>query len=136
MLEVGYGRGYDARLLHELGVRRYVGIDFVAPRPDNLPDELETKTLSFAERQDLGRTFPLVLVLDVAFHVVDDEEFHVFVDNVARHASKRVYLTGLFRDARIAPHVRHRPLSAFASLGRALDIHPWRDTMLVRFERT
>ncbi len=132
VLDLGFGRAYDATVLRELGVGRYLGLDFVAPTPAGFPPGFEFRTADFGARLDLGERFDLVLVIDVAFHLIDDTAFAGLVDNMARHARGLVYLTGLFHDEQPAPHVKHRPMEAFAAVGAVASIHPWRDTLLAR----
>ncbi len=131
VLDLGYGQGHYARVCHDLGVGRYVGLDFASPTvPFDAPG-FRFERMDISEPFDFG-AFDLVTLIDVAFHVVDDAAFANLLDNVRRSAQRCVYVTGLFRDANIAAHVRHRTLSAFATLGQPIDIWPWRDTLLLR----
>jgi hypothetical protein len=81
---------------------------------------------------NLGEKFDVVLLLDVAFHVIDDLAFERLLANVSRHAQGVVFVTGLFRDQRMAAHVLHRRLEHFQSLGIVTSIYPWRDILLAR----
>ncbi|MCB9652358.1 MAG: class I SAM-dependent methyltransferase [Deltaproteobacteria bacterium] len=135
VLDVGFGQGHDAEVLQRLGVQDYTGLDFASPRPSGFPPGYRFLRQDIAAADlEVEGGFSLVLLLDVAFHVVDDDAFARMVANVRRHATDRIYVTGLFRDLPLAPHVRHRPLSAFAELGTPIDLQPWRDTHLLRIK--
>jgi SAM-dependent methyltransferase len=135
VLDLGCGVGDYARAVERAGFGTYLGLDFAAPTPGGF-----RAGYAFADADitapdlDLSRRFSLVLLLDVAFHVIDDDSFARMIDNVRRHAEGYVYITGLFRDAVLARHVRHRRLECFKELGSPVDLHPWRDTMLIRFD--
>jgi hypothetical protein len=132
LLDLGYGQGHYAYVAHEIGVRRYIGLDFAAP-PLAMPGDYHFLEQDIcAEGLDLGETFEEVLLLDVAFHVIDDLAFERLLANISRHARGVIYVTGLFRDQRIAAHVLHRRLECFHRLGIVTAIHPWRDVLLAR----
>lgn len=131
VLDLGFGHGHYARVCRDLGVARYVGLDFAAPTAPFEAPGFRFERLDISEPFDFG-AFDLVLLLDIAFHVVDPTCFARMLANVRRAAERRVYVTGLFRDQQIAAHVHHRPLSVFVSLGRPRDVRPWRDTLLLR----
>lgn len=135
VLDLGYGQGHYARACQRLGIGRYVGLDFAAPPP------FQTEGYVF-KQVDIGRPglqldqkFDLVLLIDVAFHLVNEQAFMHMLHNVKTHANNMVYVTGLFRDINIADHVRHRALHRFLGLGKPLDVYPWRDTLLLRLSR-
>jgi glycosyltransferase involved in cell wall biosynthesis len=132
LLDLGYGQGHYAHVAHEIGVRRYVGLDFAAP-PLSMPGDYHFLEQDICEKGfDLGEKFEVVLLLDVAFHVIDDLAFEHLLANISRHARGVVYITGLFRDQRIAMHVLHRRLECFHPLGIVTAIYPWRDVLLAR----
>lgn len=135
VLELGYGLGHYARVCRDGGFRSYFGVDFAAPPgPDLAPVRFEYRQQDVGVAFDLGRRFDLVTAIDVLYHVTDEARFEVALDNIVRHASRFVYVTGLFRDVRPAPHVVHRPLARFSKLGVVIEVKPWRDTMLARFK--
>jgi SAM-dependent methyltransferase len=135
VLDLGCGVGDYARAVERAGFGTYLGLDFAAPTPAGFRAGYTFAGADItAPDLDLSRTFSLVLLLDVAFHVIDDDSFARMIDNVRRHARGYVYVTGLFRDAVLAPHVRHRRLECFTELGMPLEVHPWRDTALIRFD--
>lgn len=141
VFDVGYGQGHDARICAQIGVAVYHGIDFAAPLPvvEDRPDFIFQQADAACPLVNLPDTaYDFVLLIDVAYHVVEDEEFTTLLANVrsVTESGSRIYLTGLFHDWRDnrheVPWVRHRPLSAFRSLGVVHDIHPWRDVLLAR----
>jgi hypothetical protein len=138
VLDVGYGLGHYARALAQLGVRDYTGIDFASPAG---PPELVAKGYEFRQRVDasdpdldLGRRFDLIVVIDVIFHIVGTARFTQAVDNLRKHAGGMLYVTGLFEDRRLAPHVRHRAPARFGPLGPPLSMDVWRDNKIARFK--
>jgi SAM-dependent methyltransferase len=134
LLDLGYGQGHYAQVASEIGVRRYVGLDFAAPRLAMPGDYHFLEQDVCEEGFNLGEKFDVVLLLDVAFHVIDDLAFERLLANVSRHAQGVVFVTGLFRDQRIAAHVLHRRLEHFQSLGIVTSIYPWRDILLARIK--
>lgn len=134
LLDLGYGQGHYAQVARKIGVRRYVGLDFAAPRLAMPGDYHFLEQDICQEGLDLGEKFDVVLLLDVAFHMIDDLAFERLLVNISRHAQGVVFVTGLFRDQRIAAHVLHRRLEHFHSLGIVTSIYPWRDVLLARIE--
>lgn len=134
VLDLGYGLGHYAKICHELGFKDYVGIDFAAPHGPPLGPRYNYQQDDIGEPFDLGRTFDLVIALDVLFHVTDDTRFETALDNIQKHAASIAYVTGVPEDRRIAPHVIHRDISRFQKLGRLIAVVPWRDTSIMRFK--
>ena len=86
LLDLGYGQGHYAHVAHEIGVRRYVGLDFAAP-PLTMPGDYHFLEQDICEEGfDLGEKFEVVLLLDVAFHVIDDLAFERLLANISQHA--------------------------------------------------
>jgi glycosyltransferase involved in cell wall biosynthesis len=134
LLDMGYGQGHYARVASKIGVPRYVGLDFAAPSLSMPGDYHFLEQDICQEGLDLGEKFSVVLLLDVAFHVVERLAFERLLANIAQHAEGVVYLTGLFRDQHIAAHVLHRRLGHFHCLGNVTAIYPWRDILLARID--
>lgn len=134
-LDLGYGMGHYAALCRSLGFKSYVGLDFAGRKPPELGKEFVFRHQDIGQSFDLGRKFSLVMAIDVIYHVLCDEEFDVAIENMRRHASGVIYVTGLFQDLTIA-HCRHREPGRFARLGRLVDIQPWRDNKIARFVAT
>jgi SAM-dependent methyltransferase len=132
-LDLGCGTGDYLQSVLAAGFSHYLGVDFAAPLPASNAQCAFRRADIAGTGLCLGRQFELVLLIDVAFHVVDDEAFDFLMDNVRRHATGMVYVTGLFRDDRLAPHVLHRRIERFSQCRTPISIHPWRDTLLVRF---
>lgn len=133
VLDLGYGLGHYAKLCHVLGFTDYVGIDFAAPPGPPLGPSYVYRQGDIGQRFDLGRKFDLVLAIDVLFHVTDSTRFETALDNIRRHASGVMYVTGIPKDRRIAAHVVHRDVDRFQRLGDLIAIAPWRDTSIMRF---
>jgi len=136
VLDVGFGLGHYAKALAQLGVKEYVGIDFASSAA---PPELLERGFEFRHGVDasqpgldLGRTFDLVVVIDVMFHIVEEARFARAVENLKRHASGLLYITGLFQDRQLAPHVRHRSPPRFR-MGEPVSLDKWRDNKIARF---
>lgn len=133
ILDLGYGLGHYAKLCHALGFTDYVGIDFAAPPGPPLGSSYVYRQGDVGQRFDLGRKFDLVIAIDVLFHITDDARFETALDNIRRHASGVMYVTGIPHDRRIAAHVVHRDVDRFQTLGELIAIEPWRDTSIMRF---
>lgn len=136
VLDLGYGLGHYAKLCHALGFTDYVGIDFAAPQGPSLGPRYVYRQGDVGQRFDLGRKFDLVIAIDVLFHITDDRRFEKALDNIRRHASAVMYVTGIPHDRCIAAHVVHRDLDRFRGLGSLIEILPWRDTTIMRFRTT
>jgi len=134
ILDLGYGLGHYARVSSSIGVETYVGLDFASPTIQMPGDYSFLKRDVTEVNLDLERKFDVVLALDVAFHITNENQFIDFMDNILRHAKEYVYITGLFRDIKIAEHVLHRKMTWFRRLGEVTDVFPWRDVLLCRFE--
>jgi len=139
VLDVGFGLGHYARALHEAGVVEYCGIDLASTHH---PQDLALNGFEFRHGVDvtdsgldLGRTFDVVIVLDVLFHIVEQARFDAAIRNICKHAKKKVVVTGLFEDKKLAEHVRHRGIGAFQALGRLSGaLATWRDNRIGVFD--
>lgn len=137
VLDCGFGHGHYARACKEVGVQRYVGLDFASKKRPELGDSYMFRQQDLGTPFDLGETFDLVICLDVIFHIVNDAKFEVALQNLRKHATDKVYITSLFRAAVYPPYVKHRPLTEYGALGaRHLSMNPWRDNAISRFEVT
>lgn len=135
VLEIGYGLGHYTRVCKDVGFETYVGIDFAAPPGPDLGPQYRYLRHDIGLRLDLGRKFELVTAIDVLFHITDEARFEAALDNLQKHASKFIYVTGLMRDKRFknAPQVVCRDLSRFKRLGRLVRLKPWRDNSIACF---
>lgn len=136
VLDVGYGLGHYAKLCHKFGFASYTGVDFAAPPLPAIDENYHGLKVDFGRTVDLQTKFDLVIAIDVIYHVVDPEEFETFLDNMRKHARRRIYVTGLFREmlpTQKMTHCWHRPIEEFARLGRLIDVRPWRDNQIARF---
>jgi hypothetical protein len=137
VLDCGFGHGHYARACYQSGVERYVGLDFASQARPKLGSNYTFRQQDLGQSFDLEQKFDLVICLDVIFHIVNDEKFKVALENIRRHASDKIYITSLFREAVFPPYVKHRPLNAYASLGAThLSRDAWRDNSISRFQIT
>jgi SAM-dependent methyltransferase len=86
VLEIGCGPGFYAELHFDLGVRSYTGIDLT----DVLLGQLRERFPAYrfvqndVTRDTLQGEFDLVLMIDVAEHIIADEAMDRAMDNVKR----------------------------------------------------
>lgn len=132
VLDLGSGLGHYAHLCKKLGFASYVGLDFASKAKPKLGLGYAFRHQDIGESFDLGRRFDLVLAIDVIYHLLTEEEFDTCLDNMRKHARRWIYVTGLFDGFHVA-HCWHRKLGRFESLGRFVDMRPWRDNKIVRF---
>ena len=84
VLEIGCGSGFYTQLLHELGVKSYVGIDIT----DVFFPELRKKFPRFDfVRQDITEEkaigiFDLIVMIDVIEHIVNDSRVDFAMENI------------------------------------------------------
>lgn len=84
VLEIGCGTGFYTQLLHNLGVKSYIGIDIT----DVLFPKLEKKFPQFKFiRRDItsdkiGGKFDLIIMIDVIHHIVEKSKFSYAMENV------------------------------------------------------
>lgn len=131
-LEFGFGLGHYSRLCKQAGFQRYVGLDFASPARPSLGDGFRFVAQDVGEPFDLGERFDFVFAIDVIYHVLSDTEFESALDNLRLHATRRIYVTGLFETLHVR-HCFHRPLERFERLGKLIDVQPWRDNKIARF---
>ena len=140
VLDVGYGHGHHSKTCKRAGVPLYLGIDSASGKRLRMGKGYQFRAVDAAVPFDLKRQFDVVMLIDMAYHVVSDERFACLIANVKKHARKAVYVTGLFEDlpggSEKSRHwyCRHRHLKAFDSLGTPGPLIPWRDNFIVRFE--
>jgi 2-polyprenyl-3-methyl-5-hydroxy-6-metoxy-1,4-benzoquinol methylase len=83
-LEIGCGSGFYTELLHESGVKNYIGIDIT----DVLFPELERKFPEYkfikkdVTSEIIEGKFDLVVMIDVVEHIVEEEEFSSCMENL------------------------------------------------------
>jgi hypothetical protein len=135
VLEVGFGQGLGALACAATGVEWYHGIDIAAP----MPAGPWPPGYSFARcaGQDLGPAdVDLVLCLDVAYHVIDDDAFTRILATM-RESAPEAWVTDrpAARVEGVPPHMRLRGLDAYAPLGELVERVPWSDLELWRFRR-
>jgi SAM-dependent methyltransferase len=86
VLEIGCGNGFYPRLLKDVGVKSYTGIDIT----DALFADLKKQFPSFNFiKQDItsetvAGTYDLVIMIDVMQHIVTDEKLSFAMENIKR----------------------------------------------------
>lgn len=84
VLDIGCGTGFYSELLHELGVKHYVGIDVadvLLPQLASRFPEYEFRKGDITEEKVDGE-FDLVLMIDVIEHIVEESKLSSAMDNV------------------------------------------------------
>ncbi len=118
VLEIGCGTGFYTRLLADQGVTRLTAVDITDVQFPRLRSEFPR--FEFIQRDvgcdDLTGTFDLVIMIDVAQHLVDDGKFSHAMLNVKRClADGGVFIVNPVadRDSQTVFYVRFRCLDAF-----------------------
>ena len=89
VLDVGSGTGFYVRLWRELGVRKLVASDFSGVATRKLKGDfadIGVLQLDIGSREiplEFG-SFSVVSAFDVLFHLTDDEQYRVAIENVSR----------------------------------------------------
>jgi len=125
VLDLGCGRGHRALACKEAGIGHYVGVDFASADFPEIEGDYVFRRGDACDNELYLGAFDVVLGIDVAFHVVTPQRFQQFLETVQRHAKKWVFVTGIFEDMKLAPHVLHRDMTAFESLGTLRDVQAW-----------
>lgn len=87
VLEIGCGNGYYTEICSELGVRDYTGLDIT----DALFPSLRYRFPSyrFCQRDITSQTpdssYPIILMIDVTQHIVDDRKFSTAMKHIRDH---------------------------------------------------
>ena len=115
ILELGCGDG-DQLLL--AAYPRYVGVDISRAAVDLCREKFagdETRSFFHVSAEDYRRPHDLVVSLDVIYHLVEDDVFERYMNDLRRYAAKYIVIyssnkseaPGLW-----SPHVRHRIFTA------------------------
>jgi SAM-dependent methyltransferase len=88
VLEIGCGTGRMTRVLYDLGVQQYRGIDITDALFPELERAFHDRAYTF-HRADLTRDFiegsyDVVVIIDVIEHIVEDERFRFGMENLKR----------------------------------------------------
>src|SRR6266481_9634258 len=91
VLDVGCGSGAWLKAFQELGVSDYLGIDGVRLAPtDLLFDPSKFRAIDLTEPWSLGRTFDVVLCLEVGEHL-PDRVAEMLVTSLCAHANTVIF---------------------------------------------
>lgn len=130
VLEAGVGVGAYGSLWKALGVQRWVGVDISVNAVRALEERFPGACFRVADVADPGFTeklgsverFRLVAVVDVLYHLLDDESFLRSIRNLSACVDEGGYLvcTDIFvqQACLSAPHVKRRPLEQYADVLR------------------
>ncbi len=90
ILEIATGTGVYVEMWKKLGIARLAGIDISQAATEHL--KVRFPEYSFLKRDlalpnlvgDVGKDFDLVTAVDMLYHITDDDEFAVALDNLAQ----------------------------------------------------
>ncbi len=89
VLEIGVGTGFYTRLLHDLGVRKYTGVDitdvFFSKHKNNFPQFKFVKKDITVDK--LEGKYDLIVMIDVIEHIVNEKKFASAMENVRNSLS-------------------------------------------------
>jgi SAM-dependent methyltransferase len=129
VLDVGCGAGTWLAAFESLGVSDVVGIDRDVPSGALAVDESHLRRIDLDRPFDLGRTFDLVVCLEVAEHLGGDPA--AFIASLTRHAEAVVFSAAVPRQQG-EHHVNEQWPSYWAELFAAYDYEVF-DLLRARF---
>lgn len=125
ILDVGTGVGFWIDYYLREKVSYIHGIDISSVAVHNLKQKYKTNKVSIYEA-DFGsnnfvinKKFDIVNAIDVAYHVVDENNFNNLVKNMCNSLANGgyIFLSDVFRgDIKTPPHVKFRPLVRYKKL--------------------
>jgi len=124
VLEIGCGNGFYTQILHDAGVKNYVGLDITDVLFPSLakrfPEFRFTKKDISSDK--LNQTFDLIVMIDVVQHIVNEDKLIFCLNNI----SGSLLEGGVFI---IAPLMKERKKELFY-------VHRWTyDDIRIRFPR-
>lgn len=120
VIELGCGDGNQLKLAN---YPNYLGFDVSSAAIAICSQTFENdKTKKFKSMKDYeGETAPLTLSLDVIYHLVEDNVFHSYMDQLFKSSERFVIIYSSDTDVNPpgqAPHVRHRKFTEWVKVNR------------------
>ena len=123
VLEIGCGTGIYTERCRRYGVASYTGVDLTQVSVRNLASQYPEFQFMQADTSDTAfpvrEAFDIVLVADVLFHIVDDNQFAAAVANISRCVAPdgSLILSDLLTSSTLqtASHCRFRSLASYSS---------------------
>ncbi|MBB2185957.1 class I SAM-dependent methyltransferase [Gluconacetobacter liquefaciens] len=115
ILELGCGDGNQLSLMTP--VASYIGVDVSETTINNCRKKFPSGNYTFLKSGTIDKNTyaDLVLSLDVIFHLVEDDIFKKYMNDLFHHSKKYVIIYSSNVDAEWpATHVRHRNITKFA----------------------
>lgn len=140
VLDIGCGNGFYTSILKEKAITNYTGLDIT----DSLFGELKRifpdynfKKLDVST-EELNEKFDLIIMIDVAQHIVDEEKFIFALNNIRNSLTEKgiFIITPNIEDENRAEHVIRRNIGHFKKIFNDFDmIEPldFRDKLITAF---
>tara|TARA_A200000113_G_scaffold222958_1_gene237566 strand:+ start:721 stop:1320 length:600 start_codon:yes stop_codon:yes gene_type:complete len=114
IIDYGMGDGNQLKLL-ELNGLNYNGVDVSEYIVNNCRKEFTSSNLTFShcDEFDFNQTADLVLSCDVIYHLIEDDVYEVYMNNLFSMSDKYVVIYALDRDVHHCQHVRFRKFSDY-----------------------
>jgi SAM-dependent methyltransferase len=125
ILDVGSGTGFWINYYLKRGIKYIYGCDISSTAVRNLKTIYSKYDNVFVFEADFGSRsipfdmkFDIVNAMDVAYHIVDDDDFNAFIDNISRCLRSKgyVFLTDAFPERPRGTrhlHVKNRTLNEY-----------------------
>jgi SAM-dependent methyltransferase len=131
VLDIGCGSGAYLKYFASQGAQRIRGMDGIDEKFGYLQPDEYTR-FDHADRLDLAETFDLVICMSMIPNGLFDSE-EVLVNNIARHASKRIVFSSALLGQSVSGRVSSRPVSYWLDLFESAGWYPCLfDTLALR----